>query len=209
MDERRTGDSGIRNRVSPDEDAAIEEPHSVPNCSVCRERMPTSPCNLALGCGHAYHGKCIVPWLKRHDTCPECRMPYIGGTTTQAPPTALQAPPMMLQHAIAMFDALVNVYSLYVLTTLLYVHVHQKSMHSLLATFVSERLYPFEDTAFYASGNEPDPFLPFVLLRFYIAQSRMAMFGRIFGFIKIARYAGFVLACFLSCILVSCWRLIR
>lgn len=41
------------------------------NCAICLESL--SGDGVPLNCGHMYHAKCIVPWLKRAGTCPTCR----------------------------------------------------------------------------------------------------------------------------------------
>jgi hypothetical protein len=48
------------------------------NCSVCLadfEKDETGVCNAP--CGHLYHKEsCLLPWLKKHNTCPECRAEF-------------------------------------------------------------------------------------------------------------------------------------
>jgi hypothetical protein len=47
------------------------------NCSVCLsdfEKDETGVCNAP--CGHLYHQSCLIPWLKKHNTCPECRAEF-------------------------------------------------------------------------------------------------------------------------------------
>ena len=31
------------------------------------------PKNISMICGHVFHSKCILEWLKENDTCPNCR----------------------------------------------------------------------------------------------------------------------------------------
>lgn len=42
-------------------------------CSVCSERLIDGIMLTRLPCGHTYHTQCIVPWLSRTCTCPDCR----------------------------------------------------------------------------------------------------------------------------------------
>jgi hypothetical protein len=42
-------------------------------CGVCCERLIDGVMLSRMPCGHVYHINCIVPWLKRSCTCPECR----------------------------------------------------------------------------------------------------------------------------------------
>lgn len=42
-------------------------------CSVCQEAFGAGDAALGLPCDHLYHGDCITPWLKEHNTCPMCR----------------------------------------------------------------------------------------------------------------------------------------
>jgi len=45
------------------------------NCAICLEPHPHK---IELTCGHSFHKKCIMNWLKTHNTCPLCRAP-VGG----------------------------------------------------------------------------------------------------------------------------------
>jgi len=42
-------------------------------CTVCLEPFPPREEVLTLPCGHAYHPGCLLPWLREHCSCPECR----------------------------------------------------------------------------------------------------------------------------------------
>ncbi len=41
-------------------------------CLVCLDHLSTGKL-LQLSCKHRFHQSCIVPWLKDHNTCPNCR----------------------------------------------------------------------------------------------------------------------------------------
>ncbi len=46
------------------------------DCSICFNDITGSTGRTVLGCGHAFHLKCVVTWLQREDgagTCPCCR----------------------------------------------------------------------------------------------------------------------------------------
>jgi hypothetical protein len=44
-----------------------------PSCSVCISDIRKNEETILLPCGHMYHSKCIMEWLKENNTCPVCR----------------------------------------------------------------------------------------------------------------------------------------
>ena len=42
-------------------------------CNVCLENFNEGQISIKLDCGHFFHEKCIVHWLKMRNTCPVCR----------------------------------------------------------------------------------------------------------------------------------------
>jgi hypothetical protein len=42
-------------------------------CSICIEDYKVDEKLIQLPCGHVFHGGCIMPWIKEHNTCPTCR----------------------------------------------------------------------------------------------------------------------------------------
>ncbi|MQL73825.1 hypothetical protein Taro_006140 [Colocasia esculenta] len=42
-------------------------------CVVCREEMRAGRDVCGLPCGHVFHWGCILPWLRKKNTCPYCR----------------------------------------------------------------------------------------------------------------------------------------
>ncbi|GFT51876.1 e3 ubiquitin-protein ligase RNF126, partial [Trichonephila clavipes] len=42
-------------------------------CAVCLEKFNLQEKAKQLPCSHLYHEKCIIPWLERQATCPNCR----------------------------------------------------------------------------------------------------------------------------------------
>ena len=54
-------------KEGPDGQAAVGE------CAVCMDSI--SGMNTTLLCGHAFHKKCIVSWLRVSSSCPCCRTP--------------------------------------------------------------------------------------------------------------------------------------
>lgn len=45
------------------------------NCAICLEPHPKK---IELPCGHSFHKKCLMNWLKNNKSCPLCRTP-VGG----------------------------------------------------------------------------------------------------------------------------------
>ncbi|KAF4125268.1 E3 ubiquitin-protein ligase RNF115/126 [Geosmithia morbida] len=44
-------------------------------CSICIDEMKLGDIAMFLPCKHWFHEKCVVLWLKEHNTCPICRTP--------------------------------------------------------------------------------------------------------------------------------------
>lgn len=42
-------------------------------CSICSDRLVDGVILTRLPCGHIYHICCVLPWLNRSCTCPDCR----------------------------------------------------------------------------------------------------------------------------------------
>ena len=46
-------------------------------CSICQEQIKKGQMMCRLPCqdtvSHAFHRECIMPWLEKNDTCPNCR----------------------------------------------------------------------------------------------------------------------------------------
>jgi len=42
-------------------------------CGICCDRLIDGVALARLPCGHLYHINCVVSWLSKHNTCPECR----------------------------------------------------------------------------------------------------------------------------------------
>ncbi|XP_060190980.1 E3 ubiquitin-protein ligase RDUF2-like [Lycium barbarum] len=49
----------------------IKEP--LKSCSICLEELEVNKEVSELPCNHFFHKHCIVPWLKKNNTCPLCR----------------------------------------------------------------------------------------------------------------------------------------
>jgi hypothetical protein len=43
-------------------------------CAICKEEFQMEDRGLGLPCQHVYHEDCIIMWVKRHGTCPVCRL---------------------------------------------------------------------------------------------------------------------------------------
>eukprot|EP00177_Eucheuma_denticulatum_P003293 GFKZ01005947.1.p2 GENE.GFKZ01005947.1~~GFKZ01005947.1.p2 ORF type:complete len:172 (-),score=14.52 GFKZ01005947.1:606-1121(-) len=44
-----------------------------PTCPICTEDINPSDTATRLPCNHVFHLDCVLPWLRRHCTCPMCR----------------------------------------------------------------------------------------------------------------------------------------
>jgi len=44
-----------------------------PKCVICVDEMVKGEKASVLPCNHFFHGECVTPWLKQHNTCPVCR----------------------------------------------------------------------------------------------------------------------------------------
>lgn len=42
-------------------------------CTICREKNTAEGNTLRTACGHSFHRDCLMTWLKRNSTCPQCR----------------------------------------------------------------------------------------------------------------------------------------
>jgi hypothetical protein len=42
-------------------------------CSICVAYFQIADKIYKLGCGHIFHCDCFEPWVKRNDSCPNCR----------------------------------------------------------------------------------------------------------------------------------------
>lgn len=42
-------------------------------CAICKEEMKEGRDVCELPCEHSFHWICILPWLKKKNTCPCCR----------------------------------------------------------------------------------------------------------------------------------------
>jgi len=45
----------------------------LPNCCICITDINLGEMTVMLPCGHMFHDKCVVSWLKSNNTCPVCR----------------------------------------------------------------------------------------------------------------------------------------
>ena len=47
-------------------------------CSICLDEIRENERYELLRCSHFYHKKCILQWLEKSNTCPECRRSIIN-----------------------------------------------------------------------------------------------------------------------------------
>lgn len=48
-------------------------------CVICKEVMREGRDACELPCQHSFHWTCILPWLKKRNTCPCCRFELPSG----------------------------------------------------------------------------------------------------------------------------------
>jgi len=45
-------------------------------CSICLLELDNGEISKKLPCRHCFHGECIIPWLKKTNSCPVCRQEF-------------------------------------------------------------------------------------------------------------------------------------
>ncbi|KAL2171808.1 hypothetical protein VTG60DRAFT_1505 [Thermothelomyces hinnuleus] len=60
-------------------------------CAICVDDMVRGEKAAVLPCEHFFHGDCVLPWLKMHDTCPVCRRSVEVDATGDGKPAKLNA----------------------------------------------------------------------------------------------------------------------
>lgn len=54
-------------------------------CAICLQTLQEGGMVRHLPCGHIFHSNCITKWfLKKHDTCPVCRICYVPRTASSS-----------------------------------------------------------------------------------------------------------------------------
>ena len=51
-------------------------------CSVCTDDFVVDEEIVSLRCTHRFHSVCLIPWLKLHGNCPNCRMLALNTETS-------------------------------------------------------------------------------------------------------------------------------
>lgn len=51
----------------------VQDNQGLDDCTVCIEPFTAGDCARRLACGHAFHQRCIDPWLRRNPNCPNCK----------------------------------------------------------------------------------------------------------------------------------------
>ena len=47
--------------------------YELPSCCICLSEIEKGKETMLLPCGHMFHSKCCLNWLKNNNTCPMCR----------------------------------------------------------------------------------------------------------------------------------------
>lgn len=42
-------------------------------CVICQYDLCSDDKCITIACGHCFHDTCLLPWLRCHNTCPQCR----------------------------------------------------------------------------------------------------------------------------------------
>jgi hypothetical protein len=67
--------SAIRKLIKKGGLVAEKSDQELGTCSVCLEELssPDGAELLRMDCSHLYHRRCILPWLEKRNSCPNCR----------------------------------------------------------------------------------------------------------------------------------------
>ncbi|KAI0175777.1 hypothetical protein GGR52DRAFT_329928 [Hypoxylon sp. FL1284] len=77
-------DEAIANLPKKKLDEEMLGPELKGECTICIDDMKAGDEAVVLPCKHWFHEKCVVLWLKQHNTCPICRASIDGDATGQA-----------------------------------------------------------------------------------------------------------------------------
>lgn len=50
------------------------------DCLICQEDVVRTGYGISIECGHVFHGKCILEWMKSNQTCPICRTNFTSNS---------------------------------------------------------------------------------------------------------------------------------
>lgn len=74
------GSGGENYKVEKDLPASVPAVVALPSvevtggeCAICKEEMKQGRDVCELPCQHLFHWMCILPWLRKNNTCPCCR----------------------------------------------------------------------------------------------------------------------------------------
>eukprot|EP01084_Bolivina_argentea_P268874 456826_1 len=65
----------LNNQNNDDKNVNDDDLMKKGECSVCKDKFCDGDLLKQLPCNHRYHKQCIIPWLKKNNTCPMCRYP--------------------------------------------------------------------------------------------------------------------------------------
>ena len=55
----------------------------ITECTMCLEALSKEPVANKIDCGHPFHTRCLIDWLKKHDECPTCQRSIISSNNAQ------------------------------------------------------------------------------------------------------------------------------